>query len=66
MRKITMPRNKRELMRMLENAYKAGADYSACVEHSTNIDKQISLGFSLYIDEITPEEWEKEINKYWI
>lgn len=63
---FTMPKNKKELIVMLSSAFKAGAEYAGCIEHSNHMNEQIQLGFDLYSDKITPDEWEKEIQKYWV
>ena len=53
---MKMPKNKKELIKMLKLAFIAGCDWGYVVEHSVDVLEQEELGAMAYVGEISIEE----------
>lgn len=52
----TMPRNKEDYLRSLENAFLAGCNWGYGVEHTVNIFEQEQVGADMYLGRISKED----------
>lgn len=63
-RKVTMPKNKSELIAMLGQAFKAGCEWGFWIEHTVDIAYQEDLGAKWWVGELSQEEAADKMNKF--
>lgn len=63
MKKITMPKNRKDFIEKLKLAFKAGCEWAGGIEHSLDVIEQQELGASAWVGEITFEQANVEQQK---
>lgn len=63
MRKLKMPKNRKEFETQIENAFIAGCQHGYWVEHTVNISEQENLGAMWYLGKITKEELSEKMKE---
>lgn len=64
-KQFKMPKNKKELYRIIENAFLAGCAWGYGVDHGQDMSEQEQLGVDQYLGKMTLEEAQTKMVEIW-